>query len=491
MKSNTKLGAALFKKQHLWLLLILVISQGLPLLMSSWRYRIGFPLDDAWIHQTYARNFAQSGVWAFNPNLASGGSTSPLWSFFLIPGHFLPGKSFMGYTLIISWVGLFFSARLFESMLRRMTPLRLSFPVFGAIFLLEWHFIWAANSGMETILFVFFLLLFFDQLLKKQFGWMMGIIVAGVIWVRPDGLTLLGPLLFGLAFSAKPIKRNGWWGGVFLFLFSLGLYLVVNLAISGSLFPNTFYAKQAEYAVLYERPLFFRFWDMLKTQFVGYGVLLVPGLVYQAWCALKNRNWDWLAIFLWWLGYLLLYALRLPVFYQHGRYQIPAISIFLLLSLPGCVALFNQMQSYRLKLIRVAWVVSGVLVMFLFVLLGADAYAQDVAIIESEMVDTALWINEFTEPDALIAAHDIGALGFYGERTIIDLAGLISPEVIPFLQDERALIEFLDEQRPDYLMTFENWYQLLPQGRLLVYASRAHFSRQAGGDAMQVYKWAE
>ena len=37
----------------------------------------GFPLDDAWIHQVYARNLATTGVWAFVPGQTSAGSTSP------------------------------------------------------------------------------------------------------------------------------------------------------------------------------------------------------------------------------------------------------------------------------------------------------------------------------------------------------------------------------------------------------------------------------
>ncbi len=37
------------------------------LLASAMLYRLGFPLDDAWIHQTYARNLALHGEWAFLP----------------------------------------------------------------------------------------------------------------------------------------------------------------------------------------------------------------------------------------------------------------------------------------------------------------------------------------------------------------------------------------------------------------------------------------
>ena len=50
---------------------------------------LGFPLDDGWIHQTYARNLAQRGEWAFVPGEASVASTSPLFTLLLAVGYFL------------------------------------------------------------------------------------------------------------------------------------------------------------------------------------------------------------------------------------------------------------------------------------------------------------------------------------------------------------------------------------------------------------------
>ena len=38
-------------------------------------YRIGFPLDDSWIHLTFARNLAEHGQWAFRLGVPSAGST--------------------------------------------------------------------------------------------------------------------------------------------------------------------------------------------------------------------------------------------------------------------------------------------------------------------------------------------------------------------------------------------------------------------------------
>ncbi|HET7144352.1 MAG TPA: hypothetical protein VFI68_10065, partial [Anaerolineales bacterium] len=59
------------------------------LLTSQAAYGIGFPLDDSWIHQTYARNLALRAEWAFRPGTPSAGSTAPLWSVLLAIGFLI------------------------------------------------------------------------------------------------------------------------------------------------------------------------------------------------------------------------------------------------------------------------------------------------------------------------------------------------------------------------------------------------------------------
>ncbi|MBM3956988.1 MAG: hypothetical protein FJ313_02915, partial [Gemmatimonadetes bacterium] len=39
-----------------------------------------FPLDDGWIHMVYARSFAQSLQFFYNPGEPESGMTSPLWA---------------------------------------------------------------------------------------------------------------------------------------------------------------------------------------------------------------------------------------------------------------------------------------------------------------------------------------------------------------------------------------------------------------------------
>ena len=80
---GTQSAAAFIKKELILLILagVTFASMYCFYLVCTNYYRGGFPLDDAWIHQTYARSLAQTGKWEFLPGQSSaGGSTSPLWS---------------------------------------------------------------------------------------------------------------------------------------------------------------------------------------------------------------------------------------------------------------------------------------------------------------------------------------------------------------------------------------------------------------------------
>ena len=146
-------------------------------------------------------------------------------------------------------------------------------------------------------------------------------------------------------------------------------------------------------------------------------------------------------------------------------------------------------ESMVQRLISRAWLIALPMLTIAFWCLGARAYAQDVAIIETEMVAASRWIATHTEEEALIAAHDIGALGYFGERALVDMAGLVSPEVIPIMRDEVALANFLDSRGADYLMTFPGWYPMLVEHAELIYTTDATYSIEAGGENIAVYRW--
>jgi arabinofuranosyltransferase len=463
------------------------------LLVSQATFRLGFPLDDAWIHQTYARNLANLGEWAFLPGKVSAGSTSPLWSLLISIGYFLH-LNFLAWTYFAGWVSLLGLALIGDRLSRFfLGEIPYAFPWIGIFLAAEWHLIWAAGSGMETGLHALLILGVFWMLAQGNIPTLaIGLVCGLTVWVRPDGLTLIGPAVMVLLLSnhtgQQMLRKLAWL--VIGVLAGLVPYLIFNFAAGGNWWPNTFFAKQAEYAILLQEPFLTRLLRLLAQPFIGAGILFAPGFVYEVWNGLQMRRWVAIAAAIWWLGYSFIYAMSLPVTYQHARYLIPAMPVFFVLGGSGTYRLIHKMSSsVRLRLLRFAWISTIILALAAFWVQGAIAYGEDVAIIESEMVTVGHWIAENTPPDALIAVHDIGAIGYYGDRSLLDLAGLISPEVIPMIRDENRLAVYLDQQGADYLVTFPDWYPHLSEMAQPVFQTQGIFSVKAGGENMTVYRW--
>jgi hypothetical protein len=114
-----------------------------------------------------------------------------------------------------------------------------------------------------------------------------------------------------------------------------------------------------------------------------------------------------------------------------------------------------------------------------------------VRIIQEEMVTPARWIADNIPTDELLAVHDIGAVGYFAPRPILDIAGLISPEVVPLVNDADSLWDLLADRGAAYLMAFPdqipghnpNDSRLCP-----VFESSGRTATNAGGAKMRIYR---
>jgi hypothetical protein len=468
---------------------------------------LGFPLDDGWIHQTYARNLVRYGQFAYNPGQPSPGSTAPLWTLLLSLAYLL-GLDFKLWTYLLGAICLALTGWMAWRLGERLFPGRKWVAVLMGLYcLLEWHLAWAAFSGMETVLFIFLSLLLVERYLAVtekemeearalvpgrylQLGFMGGLLTL----TRPEGVGLLG--LIGLAEGLRRRKLSvvrRWLGLGLGFALPVAPYLAFNLTATGLIFPNTFYAKQAEYQVLMEAlspPR--RVLNVISVTLVGAQVLLLPGFALSVYEFLKGKRPERLLPLAWWAIFLAVYALRLPVTYQHGRYLIPTIPFFVPYGLGGTVALLRLSPDRLVVRIlgRVLLIATLLVLVIFWAVLGPRAYATDVGFIEGEMVTTARWVREHTPRTALIAVHDIGAIGYYADRALVDLAGLITPQVIPFIRDEDRLLSFIKTEGADYLVTFPSWYPRLVQDPHLraVFRTEYNWTMEMGMDNMVVYE---
>jgi hypothetical protein len=535
MRHQLRIGQVSWESARIlpmWLGLAALVS-GAYLLVGALGYGVGgFPLDDAWIHQTYARNLATTGQWAFVPGQTSAGSTAPLWSLLLSVGYWL-GLPYRTWTFGLGIAALGLTGWTVARLGVRLFPDKAWVGTLAGLFcVLEWHLVWASVSGMETMLYIWLSVLVVDRwlvadsrwttadnrgqkvegsqlrsvLMRKlsdlSYWWGLGVLGGLLALTRPEGLGLVG--LIGLAVGWRLRRTPGRLLPVWLAV-GIGLalpvipYLAFHYTTTGLPFPNTFYAKQQEYrALLTLYPIWRRWLTMVTVTLVGGQVLLLPGFVYGVWHSITKAQLPGNGILLatvWWFVHLTLYALRLPVTYQHGRYLMPVIAFFVLVGVGGTAYLLRpRTRTLLLRVLSRAMIASIILVVVAFLGLGARAYATDVAFIQGEMVATAHWLKTNVSSNSLIAVHDIGAIGYFTPRPLLDLAGLVTPKVIPFITDEVQLIEFMQERGVDYVVFFPDWsdaYRRMAQDPRLepVHATGFEWTLGQGRANMTVYRF--
>lgn len=480
------------KRMAFFALAMASLALGFYILMLGSEPGLGFPLDDAWIHQTYARNLAQAMEWSFIRGTPSGGSTAPLWSALLAPAHLRGGSPFVWTfavgSLLLAGLGL-----VGRWAMGVFVPERSHWALAGLLLLVfEWHFVWAAGSGMETLLMALVTCLVLVWIVARPGDYLRkGLLIGLSVWIRPDGLTLLGPLLFSAWFAepAGKVKLRSLLQVSAGFVLMFVPYLLFNMAVAGQAWPNTFFAKQAEYVALRELFLGRRLVEQALLPMVGVGIVLLPGMLLFGLRQIRARNWPVIAGFIWFAGNLTMYAIRLPVTYQHGRYLIPSMPILFLWGLAGLAEVSRpRNRQLALRVISRAWPMIAIVTLILFWIQGALAFRSDVGVINSAMVATAQWLDQNVDAQSLVAAHDIGALGYFAQRDLMDMAGLVSPEVIPFIRDEQALGKYLDNRQADYFVTLEGWYPALESGLLVEFRTDQDHIRDFGA-VMVVYRW--
>lgn len=494
-------------------LMVSVIVVLLYVFLANQRHDIGFPLDDSWIHQTYARNLADYDEWAFVPGEPSAASTAPLYSALLAIGHVLKlAPFFWAYLLgIISLaLGAIFAAKIGEQLFPHIPYIGWAT---GFSVLLTWHMVWAAASGMETMQFMALSLIFIwavfrelDEFRSQQTSHILvrgavdGIIGGLLFLTRPEGIVLVGLsgllMLFSIGFKRHYLL---WAVGLSLaWLITVAPYVALNYDLTGELLPSTADAKIAENAPARAEPLPTRFAKMTLPLTPGAQLMGLPGIVWGMWLINKrgrenSKYWLFLLPLIWAVLHIFIFAVRLPAPYQHGRYVMPALLPLLLYMAGGLLDLVNRYRFTMLGRVLTRTLALGTaLALPSFMWIGGQAYADDVRIINTEMVVTAKWVRNNIPPEDIFAAHDIGALGYYAPRPIIDTAGLVTPEIVPLLLRGQRMMNFICENGGKWLMVLPD-QMLVPDDdpRLtLAYESPYKFASDAAGKdkKMRVYQ---
>jgi hypothetical protein len=469
-------------KKRVWILLLIIL-----LLSLSARLLPGpRSIDDSFITFRYARNILAGNGFLFNPGEHVLGTTTPLYTLIMAVLGFVFGGQHADFAGI-AWI---FNAILDAAACIVILQLgkKLNHPLAGCAAALFWAIapfsVSFSIGGMETSLFVLLLVGMVYVYLCEIYP--LAALLAGLsILTRPDAVLLVAPLILDRMFVAfrkkQPLKISEW----------LALLVIPAIWFSyawitfGSPIPHSVAAKMAVYR-LDQAAAFVRFIQHYATPFMDdnlfgtsaimVGIILFPFLAIlgsrESWKQ-NNRIWPWMLYP--WL-YLAVFCIPNPLIFRW--YLTPPLPAYLLFLLIGLETLFTSITQVNKeeKIKRIIQLTTSVILIAYPLISGLSAWslhpdhgpdrpAPEMAFIQGELLydEAARFIQPYLKPGDVLAAGDVGVLGFQTNAIILDTVGLNSPQALLYypIDPEEYVINYaiptqlILQKKPDAIIILE------------------------------------
>lgn len=484
------------------------------------------PLDDAYIHFRYASNLADGAGFSFNNGEPSFGTTSPLWVILL--ASLINRVDPVWLARVISYVSLvavmiFASLFVKESRGKELAPdpgvnfsenrqesHLLGYASLAALLVLfSGNFSWIAYSGMESALWAALTMAAIYFSIREKPAWL-GYIFLGLAVLCRFEAVLFIPIVLAWQFLRTKGRLKIFAGALAAVLIGCSFYIYAYFRI-GEFFPTTMAGKLA--SDLFNSGMSIKGgWVFLVRHLhylyaaepfalLGLSLVMIGSLIWLFSGAPKKREIGR-------PGMLALFAFFIFIFhdqffrstavitpYQNMRYQalfFPALAIGVIIVL---VQLLGLLKNSRLRAVPVALV--------LIILIGSiywggwkwnKLYAGQCRHIGDVHIAAAKWARDITNKDARIACFDIGSLGYFSDRYVIDLGGLIDPEAHPYLREKRMGPYLKTKQATHYIELGTPGSERLmgvrqDLGKLYEMAQVAEFAGQRVPEPVLLHSW--
>ncbi len=465
-------------------------------------------IDDSFITFRYAHNILAGNGFTFNPGEQVLGTTTPLYTILLvILGYFTGGPQapFPQIALAVNALADALTCLLLYDLGRRLGSM-----LVGTAAALVWAVapfsVTFAIGGLETSVYVLLITVTMHAHLSGRRLWA-AFLAALSLLTRPDALIFLGLLaldrfilwIMALRTNADPLPvriltnppsstattdcRIG--GELAAFLLPLLPWLIFSTLFFGSPLPHSIAAKSVAYRLPADAA-FTRLLQHYATPFMDnlvYGVAAIAvGLVIYPFLfligasqALKATRRSWPMLVYPWL-YFAVFSIANPLIFRW--YLTPPLPFYILIILLGLAGLLRDLLarwSNKIKSIQVVRVL-GILIPFFFSCNGWTLHpdhglsnpAPKMAYYQLELLyrqaaDLLAPEISLRSKPPLLAAGDVGVLGYYTQARILDTVGLNSPVSTRYYPFSASLYTInyaippnliLDTQ-PDYLVILE------------------------------------
>ncbi len=437
----------------------------------------GFTLDDSWIHLQFAKTIYEGTPWEYSPGYPSTGSTSPLWSLILSSLFYIYSDPIgLAWGVYIISICFYIASSFVVGTIVSNYTQSVTWGVLAIIgFVIIPRNTWLMLSGMETPLFVFALLISIIVLdrVETKYDLLLGILVGVAYLSRPEGIIVAFgvPIRFLILGYKRKLNKTR----IVTLFVSAGLAALVALpwilhclSVTGLPLPDTFYAKvhtpsESEIDA----------WNFWWTLFVRQMPFLLLGVFLGIILIVKGKPFPWLfAVVL-----TVLYRLSAPYasLINNNRYLLPIFDLFYIVAVISVawtleivlVGIFHFVKSPDVKLIAVTFTLFILIIPLIPSFIDqATYYGRAVKTVNDLHVNIGYWMAENTPEDAVFATHDAGAVRFISNRSMIDLAGLVSPDIIHGNMTPRETLSYLREKGCTYFVYFNDlfyfWTLFLP-----------------------------
>lgn len=468
----------------------------------------GAPLDDVWIHFRFAENFAHGFFYQYNPGEPTPGTTSPLWVIILAVPFLFSQNLILPYALFVS--SLFFLLALIQ--LYRLC-IKLGFDgiyslLITLITMAAGRLLWSSLSGMEITLFVLLSVLIFSSHLKEieagKVSLLTGLLLGIAANTRPETYLLAGLYYLTTLFLLRGKLKGNFpklvLSGV-IFVLLLLPYPLFSYMHTGGFLPNTYEGQvgSAKYlpnfTFIIESAKIF-----IKDNFIIFMLWGLSAVCFVYTIIKKKIDNSFLLINLWIFLLPLVSSFIAPNWRHHGRYLIPLIpfinisAIYILRKLHG----YYQAKGYkRYTLIRKGTIAAILVVSINSGVLFAGVLGWNVENINNQQGRIAEWLNKNLPGETAFGMNDIGIITFKTKKYVVDMAGLVTPEVFRFQkmsyeEGSKALFKFLKAKGVNYIIIYPDWFEYIMANYsgafTQVHSQRLEKNTICGGIEMFVYK---
>jgi hypothetical protein len=418
----------------------LMLSLGLVGLGVGW-WASAILLDDAMITFRVAENLAYGHGFVYNSGERVQVTTTPLYTLILVPGVWVSGsapQTALILNIILSGLMPVLAFDLGRRLSGRITGV-------GGALLLTLAPLLVIAFSMESYLYVALILASLDAYAARR--WQLAGILAGLTALVRGDAVLLGACM--LSYDFLTARRLRWRLIVPAIAIPAGWYLFATFYY-GSPFPATLQAKaaQGEFNWLGKRFAdgFWDYWDewirgLDYDLFYLFPVLMAVAVIPIIW-----RERTWLIL----IGRDLLYitvfvSLAVPTAEWYYAPLMPGAALLTARGIQFVAAgvgwFINQAgRQQSLLTSKVAAVVANAVAALLIASLLTLVYLVSAGIVHKNpnwkaqvYPDTGRWIAQNTNALATLATIDIGHLGYWSGRRIIDIVGLAQPDVAPHI----------------------------------------------------------